>query len=118
MKLKIWDKETVKNSSTDQLFLRLMKGRVNEDITLSVCDHMGTVIKDGHMLVIDQDLKGLILLRSLSEKIPLKTDMDGIPLLLTEEQVQRLHERDMKVKAVTTLIENMQQKEKELSAHH
>lgn len=90
MKLKLYSKEEAENSIEDQLFLRLIPIEGNEtDIALRVCDKNGKPITGGTILIIDQDLQGIIICQDLNEFVPLKTDFDDIPLFMTQIELSK-----------------------------
>jgi hypothetical protein len=91
MKLKIWSEEEAKNSSEDQLFLRLENFKKREnDIILIVVDRYGKEIEDGTLLVIDQDFKIIVIPENLNEKIPLKSNVVGNVLTYTSQEMSNL----------------------------
>jgi hypothetical protein len=84
MKLKVWSKkQAAKDNDKNQLYLRLQAPRNDEDtdIVVIVVDHKGDKINDGNLLLIDQKLKCIFTRAGINEKIPLKTDFEGNPLI-------------------------------------
>jgi len=88
MKLKLWNEENTKNAAEDQLFLKLISEQKNEDLLLICCDKEGKEIEGGSLLVIDQDLRAIVKLRHINEKIPLKTDINNSLLIASEEEAR------------------------------
>lgn len=120
MKLKIWCEENIKDCSDNQLFLRLQtESRGHEDIFVNVVNKKGELIKDGRMLIIDRDLKCLIITDNLNDDIPLKTDVDGMLLYLTEPEYRERHKEHLHQHFMAHLVHATckDQAEKEVSKH-
>lgn len=95
MKLKVWSKKTAASETNeDQLFLRLVYCDDDcSDIVLIVVDIKGNRIDCGNILTIDNDYKCVILNKSISENIPLKTDILGSVLFYTNEDYRDARKR-------------------------
>lgn len=117
MKLKIWNEESVKDCSDEQLFLKLTIHQQHEDIFIDVVAKNGETIKSGHLLTIDQDLKCLIIADNLNELIPLKTDIDGMLLHLTEDQYRERAKGHMHHHFMQHMMSSMSKEKDETVTH-
>jgi len=73
MKLKIYSKKAAENADDKQLFLKLRyRPDCETDINVEVVNKKGQRIKDGLLMIFDQDNELLVLDEGVSEKIPLK----------------------------------------------
>lgn len=90
MKLKVWSEEEAKNSSDDQLFLKLEMCDHNRDIILGVFNKSGTKIESGNLLSIDNAFKVIIMIEGLNEIVPLKTDVTDTVLYYTRDEMSNI----------------------------
>lgn len=92
MKLKIWSKKAAEaEKNKDQLFLRLVYSEHSkEDIKIVIVDINGKIIERGSILYLDNDLKCLVKVSSVSEKAPLKTDLRREVFCIDENEAKRL----------------------------
>lgn len=74
--LRMWTPEA---NDPEQLYLRLEEYKAS-DIILFACDHTGKKIEIGNILSIDNDVRTIILLAHMNDKIPLLTDVVGCAL--------------------------------------
>ncbi len=120
MKLKVWSEEEAKNADDKQLFVKLKT--VGGDIGLLVCDKNGEKIDAGSILIIDNDLHGIILCAALNKEIPLKTDFVGHALVTTEMEYKNIKMELAKETFMSSMVEMIKEKidkhEKECSSTH
>lgn len=119
MKLKIWtNPEEHKDEPEDQLFLRLGSCPKHGDIYLGTCDKNGNELKGGTILVVDLDLKGLILLEGVKDDLNLKTDLDGTVLTISEEEMRARHSHDLKVHVMGQIMSGIEEQQKKQASTH
>lgn len=97
MKLKVWSQEEsdkpVEKRIKEQLFVKIESCPEHGDIHILVVDSDGNEVDRGQLLILDADLKCLIICDHISDDVPLKTDVDGC-LIYIEEGEYRARRRE------------------------
>lgn len=93
---KIWDEKCKEISSDDYCYLRLTPSDAHEAlVNLCAVDAAGEAIKGGTILVLDSYVNIIVVLESISDEIPLKTDLVNVPLVYTEDDIRRVRSREL-----------------------
>lgn len=82
--LKIWSEECKKDTDDNQIYLRLMPSKKDNDIYIDCCKKDGEKIKSSTLLIFDNNIKAIVLMSEVSDKVPLKTDIEGHLLFIKE----------------------------------
>ena len=78
MKLLIWNEKNVEGCNDKQIFFRLMEDTDGSgDINLSAVDKTGSPLDRGSILLISENMKGIIINGAINQRIPIKTDFYG-----------------------------------------
>lgn len=93
MNFKLWCPEEIEKADENQLFLRLDTCKDHEEIHLIVCKKDGECIQGGHILYIHSILNAIILSDYISPHLPLKSDIQGIPLVISEPELNALRDK-------------------------
>lgn len=97
--LKMYSEENVKNSDDSQLFLMLeeaIEDNLDNVINLIVVDKQRNKIESGNLLIISNYLKVIISLDSISDDIPLKSDIQNRTLIVKNTEIEEIKNIHMK----------------------
>lgn len=89
MKLLKWTRKAASQAKDGQLFLRLFTTRTG-DISLGVVGRDGERIKNGNVMVYDNDFRVFVLRNAISQDAPIKVDMVGSPLVYKDLEAREL----------------------------
>ena len=92
MTFKVWNEDSVKDTDDNITYLRLFDRGYISGIALAATDKNGEILDDGTILAVLPTLKYILLLDDLNDDIPLKTDAEGYPLIVTIKQFKQLNE--------------------------
>lgn len=107
MKLKLYTEENVKNSSDDQLFLKIEEHKSKSCVYLFLSNKKGDIVPYGSLMTFDFDDKIVYLPYMVYDDIPLKTDEYGHIICLKQKERENfvsLLKDKMKEKAMDKII--------------
>lgn len=122
MKLKVWKENLPHDDAPEQLYIRMEVCDEHADIHCFVCDATGKEIDSGNLFTIDLHLKAIILHSDVSEKVGLKTDIEGVLIFTTVKELEISQEHRDKQHFIrmmqTRIMPAQDQKEQELLSKH
>lgn len=118
MKLKIWSDKETQTTSEGELFVKLEVCPEHLDIHAVVVDYKGERIDHGHLLTIDQDLKCLIISDHVNDLVPLKTDIDGLLLHMSEQEYRDRRKEHMHNAFMSHMVKSMHDQEQQQASKH
>lgn len=92
--LKVWG-DRKDGDKEDQLYMMLEEEQ--GEICVRLVDKKGDKLQDGVVLVFSNRYRCVIITDNLNEKAPLKTDVYGQVLTLTETEIKDIQTRSIKV---------------------
>lgn len=101
-KAKIWSEECKKDVE-DFVYFTLKHIEDKNQIYLVTCDKDGSTEDRGNILLMDFDYKVIITSNAVSEDVPIKTDLYGCPLVVTENEAKDF-ERDIMHQKLSSLM--------------
>lgn len=124
MTLKIWDESSINNTDDKQLYLRLVNLDGDDDIMLVAVDKTGQRINRGIIMGVSLDMRAFIFSSNISDDIPLRTDIEGHALSITQSRLAEIAEKekrtriDMLFSQLGERISSMENDDKEQTQSH
>ena len=86
MKLRVWKKSEAEKADKGTVFVRLKQA--GNDISLQMVNREGEKIPNGNLVVLDNDLKTIVLPEQVTEDFDFKTDLKGSLLAYPSWQLE------------------------------
>lgn len=118
MRLKVWNEEEAKNAEEGQLFVKMESCPEHADIHIYAVDKKGKRIEQGNLIIFDLDLKCLIIADHVSDDVPLKTDIDGLLLFMSEDEYRERTKSALHHGFMSKILGQVREKECEQASKH